>query len=49
MTRIKMETLSFWEYLEISLSFLMVGVINLLAFFLPLKYGTRKLSKMENF
>lgn len=48
MTRIKMETLSFWEYLEISLSFVMVGVINLLAFFLPLKYGTRKLSQMEN-
>lgn len=45
--RLKMESLTFWECLEIGVSFLGVGVINCLAFFLPLKFGMEKLSQMD--
>jgi ABC-2 type transport system permease protein len=48
MAKIKMAALTFGECIEIGISFFMVGVINVLAFFLPLKYGIRKLSQMEN-
>jgi len=48
MARLKMASLTFWEFLEIVLSFLGVGVINVLAFFLPLKFGMEKLSRIED-
>jgi len=48
MSRIKMESLAFREYFEIGISFFIIGIINILAFFLPLKFGTEKLSQMEN-
>jgi ABC-2 type transport system permease protein len=48
MARLKMASLTFWEGLEIGLSFLGVGVINCLAFFLPLKIGVEKLSHLED-
>jgi ABC-2 type transport system permease protein len=48
MAKFKMSSLTFWECLEIGLSFLGVGVINLIAFFLPLRFGMEKLSHLED-
>lgn len=48
MSGVKMETLTLWKYLEIGISFFIIGVINILTFFLPLKLGTKRLSRIED-
>jgi ABC-2 type transport system permease protein len=48
MSRIKGYPLHLWHWVGIGISFLAVGVINLIAVFMPMKIGEMKLSEREN-
>ena len=48
MAKMKTMPLTVWELWQVGLAFLGVGVINLLTFLLPLKFGMRRLANMED-
>lgn len=47
MSRIRNCPIYLWQWMAIGISFLAVGIINILAVFLPMKIGHMKLSEME--